>query len=338
MLILGIETSCDETSAAVIEGMVPLSNVVLSQQEHGQYGGVVPELASRAHIRTLVPVIEQALVQAGADLGQLEGIAVTNRPGLVGSLIVGVNTAKGMALARNLPFIGVNHLEGHVFSNLIEHGITPPFLCLLVSGGHTELLMVNELGSYQTLGRTLDDAAGESFDKVAKLLGLLSPGTLMGGRLVSDCAANGDESAFDFPRALNTVQGGLDFSFSGLKTAVLNQVNSIREAGDGLLEQRRSDIAASFQAAVVDVLVSKTLRAVELTGVKVVTLAGGVAANGLLRRRLSEAVAGLGGVCHIPSAILCTDNAAMIAAAGCFHLGKGRRSGFDLDAVARSPL
>ena len=339
MLILGIETSCDETSAAVLDGMVPRSNVVLSQHEHGVYGGVVPELASRAHIRTVIPVIEQALREAEIHLRELEAIAVTNRPGLVGSLIVGVNAAKGIALASDKPLIGVNHLEGHIFSNLIEHEIEVPFLCLLVSGGHTELLLVRQLGEYETLGRTLDDAAGEAFDKVAKLLGLLpAEGAVMGGRLISDRAADGDALAFTFPRALQRQEDRLDFSFSGLKTAVLNQVNSLKAAGSSALADRVADIAASFQVAVVDALVTKTVRAVELTGVRSVTLAGGVAANRLLRSCLQEAVENLGAACYIPSPVLCTDNAAMIAAAGQHHLELGEQDGYDLDALPRAPL
>ena len=339
MLILGIETSCDETSAAVLDGMTVCSNIVLSQQEHGIYGGVVPELASRAHIRTVIPVIEQALRAASTTLHELDGIAVTNRPGLVGSLIVGINVAKGMALASGKPLIGVNHLEGHIFSNLIEHDIDMPFLCLLVSGGHTQLLLVRELGEYETLGRTLDDAAGEAFDKVAKLLGLLpEEGSVMGGRLLSDRAAEGDDLAFAFPRALQRQQDRLDFSFSGLKTAVLNQASSLKSTGAGALDDRVADIASSFQAAVVDALVAKTVRAVELTGVKSVTLAGGVAANRVLRDRLQESVANLGAACYVPSPVLCTDNAAMIAAAGQHRLARGEASGYDLDALPRATL
>ena len=337
LLTLGIETSCDETSAAILDGRALRSNVIVSQLEHSLYGGVVPELASRAHVRKIVPVIQEALRSASVTLAELEGIAVTKGPGLVGSLIVGVNTAKGIALATGKPLFGVHHLEGHIFSNLIEDEIDLPFLALLVSGGHTELVHVAQLGRYQVLGRTLDDAAGEAFDKVAKLLDLL-PGRemVMGGRAVAESAeSGGDALAVSFPRAMGAADS-LDFSFSGLKTAVLHCVDKVRASRE--FASQVPDIAASFQAAVVDVLVAKTERAMTQTGVRRVALAGGVAANVLLRSRLRAAVESLQGRLYFPPPILCTDNAAMIAAAGQFHLRRGEHSGLKLDATPRLPL
>ena len=336
MLVLGIETSCDETSAAVVDdGYAVYSNIVYSQQDHARYGGVVPELASRAHLRAIVPTVREAVAAADIELGGLDGIAVTRGPGLVGSLIVGLSLAKALALSLKLPWVGVHHLEGHIFSNLIEHPLPPPFLTLLVSGGHTELVLVPELGRYVILGRTRDDAAGEAFDKVAKLLDLLpSQGSIMGGKMVSDAASRGDPGAIPFPRGLGG-EDTFEFSFSGVKTAVLNHV---RRLEPDAFRAQRADIAASFQAAVVDVLVAKTVRAMERTGVERVALAGGVAANRSLRRHLQEEVERRGGSLCVPSPLLCTDNAAMIAAAGAFHLGRGASSGYELDAVPRLDL
>ncbi len=336
MLVLGIETSCDETAAAVVDAAYAVrANIIFSQREHAAFGGVVPELAARAHIRALVPVVRAALAEAGVDLGGLGGLAVTRGPGLVGALIVGLSLAKALALATGKPLIGVHHLEGHIFSNLIEHRIEPPFLVLLVSGGHTELVRVVELGRYEVLGRTRDDAAGEAFDKVAKLLELLPPaGTVMGGRAVAEWAERGDPQAILFPRALER-EAGFDFSFSGLKTAVLHHVRRL-DAGE--LKRQLPDIAASFQEAVVEALVARTARAMEHTGIRTVALAGGVAANQRLRACLQEAVRAAGGRLFYPSPALCTDNAAMIAAAGLFHLSRGTQSGYDLDATPRLSL
>ena len=281
MLVLAIETSCDETSAAIVDHQFDVkSHIILSQHDHAIYGGVVPELASRAHMRSLVPVVNQALQAADISWRELEGIAVTRGPGLVGSLIVGVSAAKGMALAAGKPLIGVHHLEGHIFSTLIENEVETPFLTLLVSGGHTELIRVESLGEYELVGRTRDDAAGEAFDKVAKLLGLLpKTGSIMGGRIISELADKGNPEAIAFPRGL---VGDTDFSFSGLKTAVLNYVRKLDRAER---ELQLADIAASFQAAVIDSLITKTMAVLQEieTDIKAVCLAGGVAANRSLR-------------------------------------------------------
>ena len=331
MLVLGLETSCDETAAAVVdESYVVHSNIIFSQQDHAPYGGVVPELASRAHMRALVPVVRQALASAGIGWEEVDGVAATRGPGLVGSLIVGLSLAKGLALARNKPLIGVHHLEAHVFSNLVAAQVEVPFLTLLVSGGHSELILVRELGSYEVLGRTRDDAAGEAFDKVAKLLGLLpGEGAVAGGRLIAELAADGDPAAIDFPRAL---VGELDFSFSGLKTSVLHYVRSLSPPAR---TQQLAHIAASFQEAVVDALVTKTLLALERADVATVCLAGGVAANQRLRQRLRAEVECRGLSFHCPASDLCTDNAAMVGAVGAFYLSRGVRDGLDVDAAPR---
>ena len=334
MLVLGIETSCDETAAAVVdESYAVHSNVIYSQQDHARYGGVVPELASRAHMRTLVPVVRKAMENAGVDWTHIDGVAVTRGPGLVGALIVGLSLAKGLAMAQGKPLIGVHHLEGHVFSNLVEQQVEVPFLTLLVSGGHTELILVEELGSYQLLGRTRDDAAGEAFDKVAKLLELLPPeGAVMGGRVIAELAERGDAKAIGFPRPL---AGETDFSFSGLKTAVLNYVRKL-----DLQERDRqlADIAASFQEAVVDTLVDKTMLALQQTDVRAVCLAGGVAANKRLRHRLRDEIERRDIPFYCPSPVLCTDNAVMIGAVGMFHLNRGVRDDFALDVAPRLSL
>ena len=295
----------------------------------------MPELASRAHIRTLLPVVEQALQEADLPGKSLDAVAVTAGPGLVGSLLVGVNAAKGLAFAHDLQLIGVHHLEGHLLSAGIEAEMPPPFVALLVSGGHTELLHVEDEGVYRHLGRTLDDAAGEAFDKVARLLDLLPHDAFVaGGRAVAEAAAQGDPEAIDFPRSFPG-RAGLDFSFSGLKTAVLTET---RRENTQVVGQRRNDLAASFQQAVVDVLVRRTLEAVATVGVQRVALVGGVAANQQLRRQLRQALEQREIRLHVPEPILCTDNAAMIAVAGRFHLLRGERSGWDLDADPRLPL
>lgn len=336
MKVLGVETSCDETAAAVVEeGRRILSNVVASQVDlHRQYGGVFPEVASRQHVLAIVPVIREAMDKAQVGWTDLSAVAVTYGPGLAGSLLVGVNTAKAIAWARDLPLVGVNHLEGHIYANWLLTGPEPtpppalPTLALIVSGGHTELVLVRDHGAYWRLGGTLDDAAGEAFDKVARLLGLGYPG----GPAIQEAAQEGDPTAFRFPRA--HLGGSYDFSFSGLKTAVLRTVEELKQKGHPRFLPV-ADLAASFQAAVVDILVEKAARAAEAFRVQEVLLAGGVAANALLRaearRRIPVPV-------RLAPPFLCTDNAAMIAAAGYFAYQSGRRAGLDLDVVASERL
>jgi len=333
-LILGLETSCDETAAAVVaDGRRVVANVVASQVElHRQYGGVFPEMASRQHVLDIVPVIRQTLEQANADWPALDAIAVTSGPGLVGSLLVGVNTAKAIAWAKGLPLIGVNHLEAHLYANWLEFTAADgslmaepalPLICLIVSGGHTALVLMREYGRYQILGQTLDDAAGEAFDKVARLLGLGYPG----GPAIQAAAADGDARRFDLPRAI--LHEGYDFSFSGLKTAVLRLLKEYEQGAELPL----ADVAASFQAAVVDVLVEKTKRAAQEFQVREVLLAGGVASNRLLRQRIRRAIIEL--PVRFPPPVFCTDNAAMVAAAGHFkHISKDY-AGWDLDVQPR---
>ncbi len=334
--ILGIETSCDETAAAVLEnGRALLSSVVATQIEiHAKYGGVFPEVASRQHIRTIYAVVDEALQRAHLTLADIDAIAVTRGPGLPGSLVVGMNAAKGLALGRGLPLIGVNHLEGHIYSAWVHpadmHNPPPapqfPLLALLVSGGHSELNLVREHLKYQRLGATLDDASGEAFDKVARLLGLPYPG----GPSIQKAAEGGNSTAFHFPRA--RLDGTWDFSFSGLKTAVLRVVRQFEEENKPLPV---ADLAASFQNAVVDVLLTKTLRAAETFGAKEILVAGGVSANKALREAFLSQKKFL---VHIPQLSLCTDNAAMIAAAGYFRFIHGQRDPLDLDVMPTWPL
>lgn len=332
--MLGIETSCDETAAAVVEdGTEMLSNVVASQAKiHEQFGGVFPEIASRQHTIHIIPVLEESLTQAGRTLDEMDAVAVTHGPGLAGSLLVGVNVAKGLALAKGLPLIGINHLEAHIYANWLQRDVSMvfPLLCLIASGGHTNLVLMKDHGEYARLGQTLDDAAGEAFDKVARLLGLGYPG----GPEIQSAAEEGDPAAFDLPRAW--LKGTYDFSFSGLKTAMLYLVRDYEtKAGPQPEDERHNglpvaDLAASFQAAVVDVLVEKTRLATKDSGARQVLLAGGVASNALLRRQMMKQI-DVPVLC--PSLELCTDNAACVAAAGCFKLQAGERAAWDLDVV-----
>lgn len=316
-LVLGIETSCDETAAAVIkDGKFLLSNIVASQVDwHRKYGGVVPEIASRKHLEFINPVIDEALSEAGIEFKDLAGVAVTYGPGLVGGLLVGIAAAKSIAYAHSLPLIAVNHIEGHIYANLISHPeIKPPVICLTVSGGHTDLLYFSEFGDYEILGRSRDDAAGEAFDKIAKVLEIGYPG----GPAVEELARQGDENAIDFPRPMIHAQN-YDFSFSGLKTAVLNYINQQRQKNNKL---NKANIAASFQKAAIDVLVKKIVKAVKEKKVANVLLAGGVSANQKFRELLTAKLNDLEVDIYYPDLKLCTDNAAMIASAGYFKWKK----------------
>lgn len=327
-MILAIESSCDETAAAVVKnGREVLSNVISSQIDlHTLYGGVVPEIASRKHIEKINQVIEQALENASTKLSDLDAIAVTYGPGLVGALLVGVAEAKAISYAANIPLIGVHHIEGHVSANYIENkDLEPPFLCLIVSGGHTHLVVVKEYGEYEIVGRTHDDAAGEAYDKVARAIGLGYPG----GPKIDKLAKEGNKNAIVFPRA--HIEGApFDFSFSGLKSAVLNHINLCNMKREKINE---ADIAASFQEAVVDVLVSRTLAAAQEYGMNTIAIAGGVASNSSLREAMKRACEKEGKKLFYPSPIFCTDNAAMIGAAAYYEFKKGVRSGLDLNAV-----
>ena len=332
--ILGIETSCDETAAAVVEDRTKvLSNVVASQVEiHRKYGGVVPELASRHHVEAIGPIITEALEQAGTSLDEIDAVAVTQGPGLVGSLLVGVCAAKSIAWQRDLPLLAVNHLEGHVRSVFIEHpGIEFPVMALVVSGGHTALYLCPEEGEYRTLARTRDDAAGEAFDKVAKLLGLGYPG----GPVIDRLAEGADEAAHDFPKAVMKDRS-LDFSFSGLKTAVRLKVQkeglAHETATGGEVSPQVRDLVASFQKAAVDQLIGRTLKVCQREAVRNVLVAGGVACNRRLRRAFEEQAEREGLAVHFPSPEYTTDNAAMIAAAGFLHLERGDRAPSKLNA------
>lgn len=327
-LILAIESSCDETAAAVVRnGREVLSNVISSQIDlHTLYGGVVPEIASRKHIERINQVIEEALSTAGVSLEQMDAVAVTYGPGLVGALLVGVAEAKAIAYAAGKPLVGVHHIEGHIAANFIEHPeLEPPFLSLVVSGGHTHLVRVEDYGVFTILGRTRDDAAGEAFDKVARAIGLGYPG----GPKIDRVAREGDPEAIAFPRT-HMEDAPYDFSFSGLKSAVLNYINGCQMKGQ---EYRQADIAASFQKAVTDVLVGNAMRAVEEYHADRFAIAGGVAANSALRQAMKEACEERGVKLYYPSPVYCTDNAAMIGVAGYYEYQKGVRHGLDLNAI-----
>ena len=323
--ILGVETSCDETSAAIISGNKVLSNIVSSQQVHEQFGGVVPELASRAHIRLITPIVEKAFKEAKISKDQLSGIAVTYGPGLVGALLVGLNFCKGLALSLNVPFIGINHIEGHIYGNFLSNPqITFPHLTLIVSGGHTQLVLMEKHLSYKIVGKTRDDAVGEAFDKGAKLLGLPYPG----GPIIDDRAKSGDPSFHKFPRAF-LKDDNFDFSYSGLKTALLVY---LKDKTNEFIQSNFSNICASYQEAAVDVLVIKTLKAAQTYNVKSVGIVGGVAANSLLRKKLAVEVTQNRMDFFLPEFEFCTDNAAMIARAGAERLSTSMKSEMSLNA------
>ncbi len=328
MNILAIESSCDETAAAVVQdGRKVLSNIISSQIEiHKLYGGVVPEIASRKHIEKVIQVVDEALKEASLTMDEIDAVAVTYGPGLVGALLVGVSAAKSIAFAYNKPLIGVHHIEGHISANYIENEeLEPPFLCLVVSGGHTNLVIVKDYGEYEVLGKTRDDAAGEAFDKVARAIGLGYPG----GPKIQKISEEGNKDAIAFPRA-KVADNPFDFSFSGLKSSVLNYINSCEMKGE---EINKADIAASFQEAVVDVLVSHTIEGAKQLGFKKIAMAGGVASNTVLREEMKEACERRGFMFYHPSPILCTDNAAMIGAAAYYDYKKGLISDLTLNAV-----
>jgi N6-L-threonylcarbamoyladenine synthase len=327
MLILGIDTSCDDTSAAVVEdGRTILSSIVSSQDEiHSKYGGIVPELASRRHIELILPIVHETMNKAGVSFTDISAIAVTSGPGLIGSLLIGVCFAKSISFVYNIPLVAVNHLEGHIHAVFLEASPDFPFIALVVSGGHTSIYRVDDFGLYKEIGRTRDDAAGEAYDKVAKLLGFGYPG----GPVIDKISAQGDPQAIAFPRA--NIKDSFDFSFSGLKTAVLNYVRKHPES-------RKEDISASFQSAVVDVLVNRVSKVVKAEGVNRVALSGGVSANRALRNEITRRAGENGFELFLPSLYLCTDNAAMIAAAGYPHFTQGDTSDLALNPKGYLPL
>lgn len=333
ILILAIESSCDETAAAVVKnGRSVLSNVISSQIDlHKLYGGVVPEIASRKHIEKINQVIEEALKEADATLDDLDAIAVTYGPGLVGALLVGVAEAKAISFAKDIPLVGVHHIEGHISANYIENlDLEPPFLCLVVSGGHTHLVIVKDYGEFEILGRTRDDAAGEAFDKVARAIGLGYPG----GPKIDKLSKQGNAYAMDFPKA-KVADAPYDFSFSGVKSAVLNHLNKCKMMGESIVE---ADIAASFQRCVVEVLVDHAIVAAKDYHISKLAIAGGVASNQTLRSAMKQACENNGIQFYHPSPIFCTDNAAMIGVAGYYEYIKGTRHGWDLNAVPNLKL
>jgi N6-L-threonylcarbamoyladenine synthase len=333
MKILAIESSCDETSASiVVDGREVLSNIIASQIDvHKKYGGVVPEVASRMHIEVISRVVQDALTEADLTFKDVDAIGVTYGPGLVGALLVGLQYAKGLSYSLKLPLIGVNHIEGHISANFIEHkDLEPPFVCLVVSGGHTNIVYMKDYGNFQVMGRTRDDAAGEAFDKIARALGLGYPG----GPKIDKIAKSGNSNAIRFPRA-NFHDDSLDFSFSGLKSAVLNYLNSAKMKGENIIIE---DVAASFQKAVVGVLTDNAFKACRIKGVFKIVVAGGVAANSCLRETLIKEGEKQGIKILFPSPVLCTDNAAMIGSAAYFEYKMGRLSDLSLNAVPNLKL
>ncbi len=332
ILVLAIETSCDETSAAVVKnGRDVLSNVISSQIDvHKRYGGVVPEIASRKHIENISAVVDEALLKANTSFKDMSCIAVTNGPGLVGALLVGVSYAKALSFALGTPLTAVNHIEGHIYANFLGTDFEPPFVCLIVSGGHTHLAVVTDYGSYKLLGKTRDDAAGEAYDKVARALSLPYPG----GPQIDMLAASGNPAAIPFPRA--AVAGSpYDFSFSGLKSAVLNYINKCGMTGTDF---SKADVAASFQEAVVDVLVERSVSACQASGFKKLALAGGVSSNSRLRKKMTDACSAVGISLSMPRPVYCTDNAAMIGACGYYQFKINRLHTLDLNAVPNLEL
>jgi len=332
-MIMGIETSCDETAAAIVErGRNIVSNIVSSQIKiHNKYGGVVPEIASRKHMEYIIPVIDQALKEAGVELKQLSGIAVTYGPGLIGSLLVGLTVAKSIAFVQNIPLIGINHLEAHIYANFLEHReLKPPIVCLIISGGHTSLVYINDYWDYKIIGQTKDDAVGEVFDKISKYLNLGYPG----GPILEKLAVNGNPSSINFPRPLLN-RNNFDFSFSGLKTSVIYHVKKLIEKNGNI---PKNDISASFQHAVAEVLAEKTIKAALKYGVSSIALAGGVAANRYIETYIKKRA----NMHHLkvfyPSPQLCTDNAVMVASAGFYQLKNNKISSLDLDAASRLAL
>ncbi len=327
-LVLGIESSCDETAASVIKnGRYIMSNVISSQIDlHKKYGGVVPEIASRKHVELIMPVVHQALEEAGVSLKEIDAVGVTYGPGLVGALLVGLTAAKALAFAANKPLVGVHHIEGHIAANYLqEPELEPPFICLVASGGHSHIVHVKSYSEFEILGQTRDDAAGEAFDKISRAIGLGYPG----GPLIDKNALMGNSKAIQFPR-VTFDDGSLDFSFSGLKTAVLNYLNRMEQAGENI---NIPDVAASFQQAVVDVLVRNTIAAAKMKNIDKIALAGGVAANTQLRNDMKLTAEKQGIKVMYPGLILCTDNAAMIGCAAYYEFTNGRRAGMDLNAV-----
>jgi len=333
ILILGIESSCDETAAAVVKnGREILSNVINTQIDvHKKFGGVVPEVASRCHIEVIDAVIDEALQKADVTFDDIDAIAVTYGPGLIGALLVGVSTAKALAFALKKPLVPVHHIKGHIMANFVAHkDLEPPFVCLVASGGHSHIVAVNDYTEFEILGQTRDDAAGEAFDKVARVLGLGYPG----GPLIDKLAKEGDKDAIVFPR----VQMGdnpLDFSFSGVKTAVINYLHKLEQNGE---EYNKADVAASFQNAVTDVLCEHTISAAKMKNMNTITIAGGVAANSALREKMTVLAQKEGIRVLYPEPVLCTDNAVMIACAGYYGYIKGETAGMDLNAIASLPL